>query len=281
MHSARWRARGLTIPAPLAAAYCDCRVRPFLLALDTQGEFRAAPAAIAHQRLELRDGPILCDVAPDRVRHACARRHAKAGSSNTRPTAAAILAGEDPGRSRRPAPDATTRAATSGWSRPIGIATRGTPCAKRLDHRPMPRMGDDRGRRARSTWPCGAEATTVTFGGASTSSGATAGPVVTSPRTGSATERGPRRAPASTTWSWYVELVPTSTSGSSPGGGVHSLHPIGVVEARAHVPHVGRQRAAPGKSNTSLVSATYAVRLPPAARTRAGRREAVRRPGSR
>ena len=69
MHSARWRARGLTIPAPLAAAYCDCFVRPFLLALDTQGKFRAAPAAIAHQGLQLRDGPILCDVAPDRVSH--------------------------------------------------------------------------------------------------------------------------------------------------------------------------------------------------------------------
>ena len=41
MHNARWRARGLTIPALLEAAYCDCRVRPFLLALDTQGEFRA------------------------------------------------------------------------------------------------------------------------------------------------------------------------------------------------------------------------------------------------
>ena len=33
MQSARWRARGLTIPAPLAAAYCDCRVRPFLCSL--------------------------------------------------------------------------------------------------------------------------------------------------------------------------------------------------------------------------------------------------------
>ena len=37
IHNARWRARGLTIPAPPEAAYCDCRVRPFLLALDTQG----------------------------------------------------------------------------------------------------------------------------------------------------------------------------------------------------------------------------------------------------
>jgi hypothetical protein len=40
MHTARWRARGLTIPARLEAAYCDCRVRPFLLALDTQAKFR-------------------------------------------------------------------------------------------------------------------------------------------------------------------------------------------------------------------------------------------------
>jgi hypothetical protein len=107
-----------------------------------------------------------------------------------------------------------TRVAFSGWSRPIGITTIGTPAASAFITVPWPPWVTTAAA-CGSTAACGAASTTLTLPPAV--NGGTAGPVVTSPRTGSVPSAAAVRRSASP-WSWYVELRPTSTSGASPGG---------------------------------------------------------------
>jgi len=55
-----------------------------------------------------------------------------AGSPRPESRARLIVRDLDPGRILTPEPLATTRAAVSGWSRPTGMQTTGTPCDRAL-----------------------------------------------------------------------------------------------------------------------------------------------------
>ena len=66
------------------------------------------------------------------------------GSASSRPTAAATCFGFAERLSFSPAPRTTTRVVLSGWSRPIGMQSSGTPAASAFTTVPCP-AGDDRG----------------------------------------------------------------------------------------------------------------------------------------
>ena len=83
-----------------------------------------------------------------------------------------------------PAPATVTRRATSCWSRPCGMQTRGTPATSAFVTVPCPACVTATAACGR-TAPCEADRTTRTDAGAGTVAGSIAGPVVTSPRTGS------------------------------------------------------------------------------------------------
>jgi hypothetical protein len=140
------------------------------------------------------------------------------GSASTRLTAAEIARGRAVRRSVMPAPRAVTRTAVSAWSRPCGSSTIGTPAASAFTTVPCPPCVTTTSA-CWSTSRCGALASTVTLDAAVSASGSIAGPVVTIPRTGNV----PRAAMTlrnGPTWSWNVDDIATSTSGSLPAGGV-------------------------------------------------------------
>ena len=220
--------------------------------LDTHGKFGAAPAAIAHQRLQLlrRPDPRPCRAGSTRP---CAGGGGE-GRLVQHPAAPPrrSSADDDPGRRRRPAPDATMRAATSGWSRPIGIATTGTPWASALIAVPWPACVTT-ALACRSTCACGAE------------------PDHGHVRRGVDVLRRHRRSrgdgPANGSWPepvrdppqhGHMVLVRRAHADKHQrlvaGRRCPVLHPLGVVEARAR--RTARSAAAdrPGNSKASLVS---------------------------
>jgi hypothetical protein len=121
-----------------------------------------------------------------------------------------------------PAPAATTRRAPSGWSRPHGMHTSGTPHespALTVPHPAWVTSSDAWGRTAR--W--GTNGVTTVFAPGVSADVSSAGPAVSSARTGSsATAARTRRARSS--WRMYVVLKLTTTSGRSSSAGHGEVH---------------------------------------------------------
>src|SRR5439155_21456546 len=115
-----------------------------------------------------------------------------------------------------PAPACTTRAALSGWSRPSGATTSGTPAARALITVPCPpwvSTAEQDG--STSAWRT--QRRTSTLAGARIVAGSTAGPVVTSPRTGSRPNASAARCSNSSSWLITVLLRLARTGGRPPG----------------------------------------------------------------
>src|SRR5439155_23302304 len=115
-----------------------------------------------------------------------------------------------------PAPACTTRAALSGWSCPSGATTSGTPAASALITVPCPpwlSTAEQYG--STSAWRT--QRRTDTLAGARITAGSIAGPVVTSPRTGSRPSASATRCSNSSSCLITVLLRPTRTSGRPPG----------------------------------------------------------------
>ena len=203
----------LATDGPLSAAGSSATGDPFARPRRISAvppRWRTGTAVSGRSSSSAISAPLSASLSSTAPRRSAASRYE--GSASTVRTAAAISAGRAVRGSVTPAPRWTTRAALSAWSRPCGMTTTGTPAAKDRTRVPCPPWVTTSAA-SRSTAACEAAATTVAFAGARRADGSTAGPVVTTARTG-------RSASASTTrcrlliCPWNVVDMATRTTGA-------------------------------------------------------------------